>query len=33
MITGNPHSGLQVRTYVDEGEAVRFAREFIAARS
>jgi nucleoside 2-deoxyribosyltransferase len=33
MITGNPHTGLQMRTYVDAGEAARLAREFIAARS
>ena len=33
MITGNPHPGLQMRTYADEREAVRLAREFISARS
>jgi hypothetical protein len=33
MITGNPNTGLQMRTYVDAGEAARLAREFIAARS
>jgi nucleoside 2-deoxyribosyltransferase len=33
MITGNPHPGLQMRTYRDAGEAVGLAREFIAARS
>jgi nucleoside 2-deoxyribosyltransferase len=33
MITGNPHPGLQMQTYADEREAVRLARDFIAAHS